>query len=127
MILKKASFVLLATMIVMAFLMTTPLHSSLPCLATNEETWLVAVVTAVPATTPLKWRLPAGDHYLFLPHYKNSATAARVIARQFNKLMEETGLKKDAALQTDRTIYRLRHTAICMRLMLSEVRSTSTR
>jgi len=61
-----------------------------------------------------------GEHYLFLPHYENRATAARVFARQFNKLMEETGLKKDTVLQTDRTIYSLRHTAICMRVVLSE-------
>jgi len=61
-----------------------------------------------------------GEDYLFLPHYENRATAARVFARQFNKLMEETGLKKDTVLQTDRTIYSLRHTAICMRLVLSE-------
>ena len=61
-----------------------------------------------------------GEDYLFLPHYENRATAARVFARQFNKLMEETELKKDAVLQTDRTIYSLRHTAICMRLVLSE-------
>jgi hypothetical protein len=63
-----------------------------------------------------------GEDYLFLPHYENRATAARVFARQFNKLMEETGLKKDTVLQTDRTIYSLRHTAICMRLVLSEGR-----
>jgi hypothetical protein len=61
-----------------------------------------------------------GEDYLFLPHYENRATAARVMARQFNKLMEETGLKKDTVLQTERTIYSLRHTAICMRLVLSE-------
>jgi hypothetical protein len=34
--------------------------------------------------------------------------------------MEETGLKIDTVLQTERTIYSLRHTAICMRLVLSE-------
>lgn len=61
-----------------------------------------------------------GEDYLFLPYYENRATAARVFARQFNKLMEETGLKMDTVLQTDRTIYSLRHTAICMRLVLSE-------
>jgi hypothetical protein len=61
-----------------------------------------------------------GEDYLFLPHYENRATAARVFARQFNKLMEETGLKIDTILQTERTIYSLRHTAICMRLVLSE-------
>lgn len=55
-----------------------------------------------------------GEDYLFLPHYENRATAARVIARQFNARLEETGLKMDAVLQTERTIYSLRHTAICM-------------
>jgi hypothetical protein len=34
--------------------------------------------------------------------------------------MDETGLKMDTVLQTERTIYSLRHTAICMRLVLSE-------
>lgn len=61
-----------------------------------------------------------GEDYLFLPHYENRATAARAFARQFNKLMEETGLKMDTVLKTERTIYSLRHTAICMRLVLSE-------
>jgi hypothetical protein len=54
-----------------------------------------------------------------LPHYENRATAARVMARQFNGLLEETQLKMDTGLQTERTIYSLRHTAICMRIILS--------
>ena len=33
--------------------------------------------------------------------------------------LEATGLKMDAVLQTERTIYSLRHTAICMRIILS--------
>jgi hypothetical protein len=37
-----------------------------------------------------------GEDYLFLPHYENRVTAARVFARQFNALLEETGLKMDA-------------------------------
>lgn len=79
---------------------------------------------AVAAYNRLCKRYPdaTGEDYLFLPQYENRATAARVFARQFNKLMEETGLKKDTVLQTDRTIYSLRHTAICMRLILSEGR-----
>ena len=36
------------------------------------------------------------------------------------------GLKMDAVLQTERTIYSLRHTAICMRIILSQGRSTSS-
>ena len=37
-------------------------------------------------------------------------------------LLEETGLKMDTVLQTERTIYSLRHTAICMRIILSQGR-----
>ena len=61
-----------------------------------------------------------GEDYLFLPHYENRATAARAMARQFNALLEETGLKMDPVQQTERTIYSLRHTAICMRIILSQ-------
>jgi hypothetical protein len=78
-----------------------------------------------------RWKVPSrpitdlrpeatGEDYLFLPPYENSATAARVFARQFNKLMEDTRLKIDPVLQMERTIYSLRHTAICMRIILSE-------
>ena len=50
------------------------------------------------------------------------ATAARIFARQFNALLEDLGLKIDPILKTERTIYSLRHTAICMRLVLSRSR-----
>ena len=60
-----------------------------------------------------------GEDYLFLPEYKNRATAARVIQRQFNHLLAVTGLKHDVTTNTERSIYSLRHTAICMRLVLS--------
>ena len=32
-----------------------------------------------------------GEDYLFLPDYPNRATAARIIQRQFNHLMERQG------------------------------------
>jgi hypothetical protein len=35
-------------------------------------------------------------------------------------LLEATELKMDTVLQTERTIYSLRHTAICMRIILSQ-------
>jgi hypothetical protein len=60
-----------------------------------------------------------GEDYLFLPEYKNRATAARIIQRQFNHLLAVTGLKHDVTTNTERSIYSLRHTAICMRLVLS--------
>lgn len=63
-----------------------------------------------------------GEDYIFMPQYPNRATAARVLSRQFNVLLEETKLKTDPVLQTERTIYSLRHTAICMRIILSQAR-----
>ena len=60
-----------------------------------------------------------GEDYLFLPEYKNRATAARIIQRQFNHLLAVTGLKHDVTTNAERSIYSLRHTAICMRLVLS--------
>jgi hypothetical protein len=60
-----------------------------------------------------------GEDYIFLPHYTNRATAARIFQRQFNQLLATTGLKHDAVTDSDRSIYSLRHTAICMRIILS--------
>lgn len=61
-----------------------------------------------------------GDDYIFMPHYENRGTAARVLTRQFNELLKRTGLKYDKSTDTTRTVYCLRHTAICMRIILSE-------
>ena len=49
----------------------------------------------------------------------NCVTAARIFQRQFNLLLERTGLKHDLMTNTDRSVYCLRHTAICMRIILS--------
>jgi hypothetical protein len=65
------------------------------------------------------------DH-IFLPACKNRGHAKRIIQRQFNALLERCGLKVDPYTNTVRTVYSLRHTAICMRLILSEGRSTSS-
>lgn len=77
---------------------------------------------AVPAYRRMRERYPdaGGEDYVFLPQYPNRATASRIIQRQFNLLMEQTGLKHDAVTDTDRSIYSLRHTAICMRIILSQ-------
>ncbi len=59
------------------------------------------------------------DEYLFLPQYPNRATASRIISRQFNHVLEVAGLKQDPTSGQARTLYSLRHTAICMRIVLS--------
>ena len=77
---------------------------------------------AVSVYARIKARNPqaSGEDYLFLPDYPNRATASRVVQRQFNHLLDVTGLKHDLKSNTERSIYCLRHTAICMRLVLSQ-------
>jgi hypothetical protein len=60
------------------------------------------------------------DDYIFLPHYKNRDTAKRVIMRQFNALLDAAGLKTDPYTGHTHSMYSLRHTCLCMRLVLSE-------
>ncbi|MGJ0506029.1 MAG: HK97 family phage prohead protease [Methylocystis sp.] len=61
-----------------------------------------------------------GEDYVFLPGYANRTTAARVIQRQFNAALERAGIKHDPFTGMDHTVYSLRHTAICMRIILSQ-------
>ena len=76
---------------------------------------------AVTAYERIRQRYPdvGGENYIFLRAYPNRATASRIFQRQFNLVMEQTGLKHDPVTNTDRSIYSLRHTAICMRIILS--------
>ncbi len=60
------------------------------------------------------------DDFIFLPGYKNRRTAGAIIQRQFNEVTKEAGLSHDTVTGTKRTIYCLRHTAICLRLIKSE-------
>jgi len=62
------------------------------------------------------------DDYLFLPTFSNRTYAKRTIQRQFNVLLKRTGLKHDRATDSDHSVYSLRHTAICMRLVKSRGR-----
>ena len=77
---------------------------------------------AVAPYNRLRKRYPkaGGDDYIFFPDYPNRATAARIFQRQFNELLVRTGLKHDSVTDTDRSMYCLRHNAICMRIILSE-------
>jgi hypothetical protein len=62
------------------------------------------------------------DDYLFLPAYKNRRTAIQVINKQFNRLLSTVEIKRDPITNQKHTVYSLRHTAICMRLIKSEGR-----
>lgn len=59
------------------------------------------------------------DDFIFLPGYNNRTTAGKVIQRQFSALMEEADLQIDPFTGKAHTLYSLRHTAICMRIVNS--------
>jgi hypothetical protein len=80
-----------------------------------------AMEGAVPVYKRIRERYPEtrDDDYLFLPHYKNRQTAARIIQRQFNIALERAGIKHDPFTDSQHPVYSLRHTAIRMRITLS--------
>ncbi|AUX68815.1 hypothetical protein CHX26_04190 [Porphyrobacter sp. HT-58-2] len=59
------------------------------------------------------------DDYLFYPDYANRETASKIVQRQFREVMTYAGVKDDPEAKIKYTIYSLRHTAICMRIILS--------
>ena len=77
---------------------------------------------AVTVYERIKFRYPnaKGEDYILLPGYVNRQTAARIFQRQFNYLLDAANIKHDPFTNQDHTIYSLRHTAICMRIILSE-------
>lgn len=59
------------------------------------------------------------DDYVFLPHYPNRATARNIIGRQFQALLKRANIQhSDHA--TPHSLYSIRHTALCMRLVKSK-------
>jgi len=60
------------------------------------------------------------EDYVFLPSYSNRTTARNVFMRMFNDLLDRAKLKRDPVTGKARSVYSLRHTAICMRLIKSE-------
>jgi hypothetical protein len=78
---------------------------------------------AVTVYERIKERYPKASKptdFLFLPEYSNRATASRIIQRQFKRLMELAKLETDPFTGQKHSLYSLRHTAICMRIILSE-------
>ena len=59
------------------------------------------------------------DSFVFLPQYTNRKTALQIFQRQFNALLSRCNLKLDAKSGLTHSVYSLRHTAICTRLVRS--------
>lgn len=62
------------------------------------------------------------DDYLFFPDYKNRITVANIVQRQFRQVLKDGNIQIDEATGKTHTLYSLRHTAICMRIINSEGR-----
>jgi hypothetical protein len=84
------------------------------------------VVNTMPAAVSVYGRIKSRnkdfltDDFIFLPAYKNRTTAKQIVQRQFNALLERCHLKKDRwSKNSVHTVYSLRHTAVCMRIILS--------
>lgn len=76
---------------------------------------------AVSAYERIKQRYPdaTAEDFIFLPQYPNRVTASKIIQRQFKELMKLAKVEDDPYTGQKHTIYSLRHTAICMRIILS--------
>lgn len=60
------------------------------------------------------------DDYLFFNDYPNRDHAMRVAQNQLNFALKNAGLERDPYTNQKHTMYSFRHTAICMRLVLSK-------
>ena len=59
------------------------------------------------------------DDHIFLPEYTNRITAMQAIQKRFRSLLKMANLQHDPLTGASHSIYSLRHTAICRRLVLS--------
>jgi hypothetical protein len=84
------------------------------------------VINTMPAAVSVYGRIKSRnkgsstDDFIFLPAYKNRSTAKQIVQRQFNALLDRCELKTDRYSKSVHTVYSLRHTAICMRIILSQ-------
>lgn len=67
-----------------------------------------------------RYRDAKDEDYVFLPQYLNRQTASDIMQRQFRELLRRADLTSDIQTGKLHSLYSLRHTAICMRLVNSE-------
>ena len=79
---------------------------------------------AVSVYERIKKRYPdaKSEDYIFYPRWENRTTASGMVQRLFNEVLRVSGLETDAVTGKTHTLYSLRHTAICMRIINSEGR-----
>jgi hypothetical protein len=76
---------------------------------------------AVSVYERIRQRYPTAkpDDYIFYPHWANRTTASSMVQRLFNEVLRKSELETDAVTGKTHTLYSLRHTAICMRIINS--------
>jgi hypothetical protein len=62
------------------------------------------------------------EDYIFYPQYPNRTTASSMLQRLFMEVLRHGGIEVDTPTGKAHTLYSLRHTAICMRIINSEGR-----
>ena len=79
---------------------------------------------AVSVYERIKKRYPSAkpEDYIFYPQWTNRTTASGMVQRLFNEVLRVSGLETDSVTGKPHTLYSLRHTAICMRIINSEGR-----
>ena len=60
------------------------------------------------------------EDYIFYPQYPNRTTASSMLQRTFAEVLRQGGIDTDTTTGKAHTLYSLRHTAICMRIINSE-------
>ena len=82
------------------------------------------VINSMPAAVSVFQRLlkrrHSADDYLFMPHLSNRTSASAYLGRMFKVVLQEAEILEDEYGSGAHTLYSLRHTSICMRLVLSE-------
>lgn len=76
---------------------------------------------AVSVYERIRQRYPTAkpEDYIFYPHWANRTTASSMVQRLFNEVLRKSELETDAVTGKTHTLYSLRHTAICMRIINS--------
>jgi hypothetical protein len=81
-------------------------------------------VVSMPAAVTVFNRLNKRKHlpsdFLFMPHVKNRTNASNYMGRMFKHVIKKAEIFPDELAAGKYTLYSLRHTSICMRLVLSK-------
>jgi hypothetical protein len=60
------------------------------------------------------------DDFIFYPRWSNRTTASTMVQRLFTEVLRQSNLTTDSVTGKTHSLYSLRHTAICMRIINSE-------